>query len=293
MGIFLLIIHIILCIAVYILMRLSVLKAARMIMPLVVLVPVWGFGCLLLLEIRTRGKQEIHAEVGIEKLKINDAVHRSILLEEDSMEDRVVPLEEAFLINEPSTRRELMMEVMYENPDDYVRQLKEARTNDDTEVVHYAVTALAELQKDYDLQFQELDWEMEKNPDSEDILDRYLQLLNQYLASDIPEGNARMLVLRTYSNMLGKKLERTENIGLWKQKIQVDLQIGEYAAAYEEIQKVLEQWTKDETGYLLLIQYYSAVHNREGIDRVMGTMRRRRIHLGPEGRQMVQFWQKG
>ena len=37
MGIFLLIIHIILCIAVYILMRLSVLKAARMIMPLVVL----------------------------------------------------------------------------------------------------------------------------------------------------------------------------------------------------------------------------------------------------------------
>ena len=133
--------------------------------------------------------------MGIEKLKINDAVHRSILLEEDSMEDRVVPLEEAFLINEPSTRRELMMEVMYENPDDYVRQLKEARTNDDTEVVHYAVTALVELQKDYDLQFQELDWEMEKNPDSEDILDRYLQLLNQYLASDIPEGNARMLVL--------------------------------------------------------------------------------------------------
>ena len=293
MGIILLMIHIILCMVIYILMRLSVLKAARMIMPLVFLVPVWGLGCLLILEIRTRGKQEVHADVGIEKLKINDAVHRSILLEEDSMEERVVPLEEAFLINEPSTRRELMMEVMYENPDDYVRQLKEARTNDDTEVVHYAVTALAELQKEYDLQFQELDWELEKNPDSEDILDRYIQLLNQYLASGIPEGNARILNLRTYGNMLGKKLEHTENISLWKQKIQVDLQIGEYGTAYEEIHKVLKQWVKEETGYLLLIQYYSAVHNREGIDSVMDMIRRRRIHLGPEGRQMIQFWKKG
>lgn len=293
MGIFLLVIHLIVCIVIYILMRISVLKCTRMVMPLIVLVPVWGLGCLLVLELRARGKQEINEEVGIEKLKINDAIHRSIIMDEDPVEDRVVPLEEALLINDPSTRRELMMEIMYGNPDDYVRQLKGARMNDDTEVVHYAVTALTELQKEYDLKFQELDWEMEKNPKSRDILDRYLELLNRYLASGIPEGSERDLKLRTYSNMLEKKLEEEkDNLMLWKRKAEADLQIGEYELANEEIRKILEKWEKNETGYLLLIQYYSAILNRAGIDKTLAVLEKKRIHLSPEGRQTVRFWRR-
>lgn len=293
MGIFLLLIHVIICIVIYILMRVSVLKCTRMIMPVIALVPVWGLGCMLVLELRTRGKQEINEEVGIEKLKINDAIHRSIIMDEDPVEDRVVPLQEALLINEPSTRRELMMEIMYGNPDDYVKQLKEARMNDDTEVVHYAVTALTELQKEYDLKFQELDWEMEKNPQSRDILDRYLDLLNRYLASGIPEGSEKELKLRTYSGMLEKKLkEEEDDLTLWKRKAEADLQIGEYEQANEEIRKILEKWERNEAGYLLLIQYYSAILNRAGIDKTLGLMERKQIHLSPEGRQTVRFWKK-
>lgn len=293
MGIILLIIHIIICIIVYILMRLSVLKATRMIMPVVALVPVWGLGCMLILEIRTRGKQEINEEVGIEKLKINDEIHRSIIMDEDPTESRVVPLEEAFVINEPTTRRELMMEIMYGNPNDYVKQLKEARLNDDTEVVHYAVTALTELQKDYDLKFQELDWKMEKDPKDRELLDNYLELLNNYLASGIPEGAERIVKLRTYSDMLEKKIKESgDNLSLMGRKAEVDLQIGEYEVANEEIGKILELWDKNETGYLLLLKYYAAIKSRSGIDKTMETIERKRIHLSPEGRQAVRFWQR-
>ena len=219
--------------------------------------------------------------------------HRSIIMDEDTTESRVVPLEEAFVINEPTTRRELMMEIMYGNPNDYVKQLKEARLNDDTEVVHYAVTALTELQKDYDLKFQELDWKMEKNPKDEKILDDYLELLNRYLGSGIPEGMERTVKLRTYSNMLEKKLNEVgDDLSLLRRKAEVDLQIGEYEVVNEEIGKILELWGKNEAGYLLLLKYYSAIRNREGIDRTMETIERKRIHLSPEGRQAVRFWQK-
>lgn len=293
MGIILLIIHIIICIIVYILMRLSVLKATRMIMPVIVLVPVWGLACMVILEFRTRGKQEINEEVGIEKLKINDEIHRSIIMDEDPTESRVVPLEEAFVINEPSTRRELMMEIMYANPNDYVKQLKEARLNDDTEVVHYAVTALTELQKDYDLKFQELDWKMEKDPKDKELLDNYLELLNTYLASGIPEGAERTVKLRTYSDMLEKKIKESgDNLSLMRQKAEVDLQIGEYEVANEEIGRILELWDRNEAGYLLLLKYYAAIKSRSGIDKTMETIERKRIHLSPEGRQAVRFWQK-
>lgn len=293
MGIIFLVIHILICIVVYILMRLSVLRASRLIMPIIVLVPVWGLCCMVVLELRTRGKQEINEEVGIEKLKINDEIHRSIIMDEDPTESRVVPLEEAFVINEPMTRRELMMEVMYGNLDDYVKQLKEARMNDDTEVVHYAVTALTELQKDYDLRFQEMDWKMEKDPNSVNLLDDYLDLLNKYLASGIPEGRERTVKLRTYSNLLERKLIETgDDLSLMRQKTEVDLQIGEYEIVNEEITKILELWDKNEAGYLLLLKYYSAIRNRAGIDRTIETIERKRIHMSPEGRQAVRFWQK-
>lgn len=262
-------------------------------MPIVCLVPLWGVVGLLILEIRSRGHGEINEEVGIEKLKINDEIYRSILMDEDPIENRVVPLEEALLINDPTTRRELMMEIMYSRPDDYVEQLKEARMNDDTEVVHYAVTALAELQKEYDLQFQELDWKMENDPDDEELVDKYITLLNRYLDSGIAEANDMDIKLRAYSDMLDRKLKKTpDKLILWKEKVNTDIRIREYETAYEEIQHIIEKWDKSETGYLLLIRYYSATQSRGGIDRAIAQIRRKRIHLTPQGRREIGFWLK-
>ncbi len=293
-GILLLVIHIIICIVVYLLMRAGILKSTRMIMPLVCMVPAAGLAALLVLEIRSRGKQEILEEVGIEKLKINDEIHRSILMDEDPVEDRIVPLEEALLINEPSARRELMMEIMYANPSDYVEQLKEASLNDDTEVVHYAVTALSELQKEYDLQFQELEWEMRKHPEDTELEDRYISLLSRYLGSGLAEGNARNVKLRDYSDMLGRRLEtRQDSLRLYRDKVETDLQIKEYGKAYQVIQEILGRWGKNEAGYLLLLRYYAAMNSRAGIDSVLGMIERKGIYLSPEGRTEVRFWQKG
>ena len=293
-GILLLVIHIIICIVVYLLMRAGILKSTRMIMPLVCMVPAAGLAALLVLEIRSRGKQEILEEVGVEKLKINDEIHRSILMDEDPVEDRIVPLEEALLINEPSARRELMMEVMYANPSDYVEQLKEASLNDDTEVVHYAVTALSELQKEYDLQFQELEWEMRKHPEDTELEDRYISLLSRYLGSVLAEGNARNVKLRDYSDMLGRRLEtRQDSLRLYRDKVETDLQIKEYGKAYQVIQEILGRWEKNEAGYLLLLRYYAAMNSRAGIDSVLGMIERKGIYLSPEGRTEVRFWQKG
>ena len=293
-GILLLVIHIIICIVVYLLMRAGILKSTRMIMPLVCMVPAAGLAALLVLEIRSRGKQEILEEVGVEKLKINDEIHRSILMDEDPVEDRIVPLEEALLINEPSARRELMMEIMYANPSDYVEQLKEASLNDDTEVVHYAVTALSELQKEYDLQFQELEWEMRKHPEDTELEDRYISLLSRYLGSGLAEGNARNVKLRDYSDMLGRRLEtRQDSLRLYRDKVETDLQIKEYGKAYQVIQEILGRWEKNEAGYLLLLRYYAAMNSRAGIDSVLGMIERKGIYLSPEGRTEVRFWQKG
>lgn len=288
-----LILHVIICVVLSVLIRISVLKCTRFVLPLVWLVPVWGVAALLVLEMRTRGDQEITEQVGIEQLKINDAVHKSILMEEDPIEDRVVPLEEALLINNPTTRRELMMEIMYADPNDYVEQLKEARVNDDTEVVHYAVTALAELQKKYELQFQEMEWKLNQEPDNTEVIDQYIQLLDHYLSSGISEGNDRKLKLKIYSRLLEKTLRcRAERKNLWVEKAGIDLEIGAYEDARREISHIIKRWGEGEEGYLLQIRYYAALKDREGIDRVLTLMREKEIYLTPRGRKEIAFWKE-
>lgn len=284
------ILHIIICLILYLLIRAGILKCSRMVMMLVWFVPVWGVLCLLVLEIRTRGNQENREEVQIEKLKINDEIHRSILME-DLNEGKVVPLSEALLMNDAAMRRELMMGILYGNPDDYVEQLQEARMNDDTEVVHYAVTALVELQKNYEIQFQELEYRMKKAPEDQEPVREYLKLMERYLASGLPEGNAEVVLRRRYTELLGQYIRQNgEHIVPYCKKAEASLKIGEYGDAYEEIETIIYKWPRDERGYLLMIQYYAQMKDRTGITRTLELLEKRGVHLSSRGRGAVRFW---
>ena len=61
------------------------------------------------------------------------------------------------MINEPRVRRELIMDVLNDDPEEYMDLLKQARMNEDVEVVHYAITAMVELSKEYDFRLQKME----------------------------------------------------------------------------------------------------------------------------------------
>lgn len=286
----LILIHLMICMVAYILAKLGVLRSSQLSMSIAVMVPVWGILCLLVQEIRARVHADDHIEVGIEGLTINDEIHRSILMDEDENAGNVVPLEEALLVNDASTRRGLMMEVMYADPGDYVPQLQTARMNDDTEVVHYAVTALVELRREYDLEFQRLDRLMALDPEDSSLQNEAIALTERYLSSGLLEGNAQTAQLRSYSDLLERRLEKFESASLWARKVEADLKLGEYGKAEQGIRRMLGQWPRDERGYLFLVRYYALNRDRAGIDRALHLMREKDVYLSPNGRAEVMFW---
>lgn len=290
MAVLLVCIHLLACLVALMLMKLKVLKSNGGVIAFMLFVPVWGMAALIVLEWHTRRKKLVFREVDVDRLLINDEIHRSILMDEDELSERVVPLGEAFVVNDAATQRELMMDVMYSNPSDYVAQLQEARMNDDTEVVHYAVTALVEMQKDYDLEFQRLDRQLALHPEDDATLNEYLSVTERYLGSGLISGSARAMTLRNFSNLLAKKLQKNESASLWAKKIDADLSSGDYEAAYEGINRVLQQWPRDERGYLFLLRYHALVRDSAGIKRVLEMIRKRGVFLSPEGRSTVAFW---
>ena len=90
-------------------------------------------------------------------MKVNEEIYKNIFQSGTEQEGNIVPLEEALIVNEPELRRELIMNVLNDNPEEYVELLKQARMNEDVEVVHYAITAMVELSKEYDSKLQELE----------------------------------------------------------------------------------------------------------------------------------------
>ncbi len=285
-----LLLHLIVCAAIYVMSKAGIFRATQLSIAIVVLVPIWGFLCFVILELKLRFRSDAVKELGLEKLLINDEFHRSILMDENAADASVVPLEEALILNDAFTRRELMMDILYADPGDYVEQLQAARMNDDGEVVHYAVTALVELQKEYDLEFQRLERILALDPDDENTLGEMIRLSERYLSSGLLDGNARNAELYRYSGYLSKRLLQTRTASLLSKKIDTDLKLGEYDEAHDNIKEFLTEWPDDERGYLYLIRYNAATGNRKGIDDVLRTLDERNVYISPAGREEVRFW---
>ena len=270
--------HCVLCLIAAILMYTHLMKSRPMILPIVFLVPVFGFSCLL------------------EKLKINDDIHRSILMEEDPARDLMVPLQEALLMNDASTRRELMMDILYDDVGEYVEVLKNARMNDDTEVVHYATTAMVELQKDYETKLQKQKEAFALEEDA-GLLDEYIQTLEKYVESGLLEGNMLKNRRLELCGLLERKLtqrkeEGHEELPLYCKKFEQDCALGEYEDALRMADAAIRVWPQQEEGYLMKIRHGVMTKNPEQIGTVIGLLENNKVYLSPAARRTVDFWKE-
>ena len=157
LGVFLILLHIVCCVLVWLGIKTHLLKVKKYLMALVIFVPFWGTVCVLLLHLQMLTRRDNRIEPGVEKLRVNEEIYKNIFQAVLDTDKKIVPLEEALLINEPRVRRELIMDVLNDDPEEYMDLLKQARMNEDVEVVHYAITAMVELSKEYDFRLQKME----------------------------------------------------------------------------------------------------------------------------------------
>lgn len=329
----LVILHLLVCLLCALLTRLRLLRSTYIDVFILFFIPVFGLVNLLIRSWINWDAERQARELELARLKIEDAVQKSVAMGNDSATDEVVPLSEAFVVNDPGTqrlimkealvdintsvkpeeddiqervlplqealllndshtKRELVMDVLYTNPSGYIPQLSQARENDDSEVVHYAVTALVEIQKEFDLEFQKLAQEMEERPNDESLLRKHQRLLESYLSSGLLEGSRRDVQLRKYVEVLKKRLARNEeSLSLWIKKADADMLLMNLEDLRADAERMLSFRNENEQGYLYLMKYYALTGNSEGIRKVIRMTEQRNLYLSAEGRAEIAFWQ--
>lgn len=285
-----LILHILLCILVYVGIRTRVLKFSEQLFPIIAMVPVAGMAAAVAAEIMSRFRKGGKKEMSLEELHMAEDV-RLQRLEESEGDSMVVPLEEALSVNDAKTRRQLMLEILHQNPGAYVELLQEARMDDDIEVTHYASTAMMELQRDFEMNLQRAEQEYEKQPDQPEKLDRCLYCLRKYIDSGLIEESILFVYRTRYAELLQKKLEQEpENMQACQYAVDNYLGLSNYREAKFLADRMQNRWPDREESWLSTLKVCQQMNDAEGIRRVLRKVKRGNVYLSPAGREAIAFW---
>lgn len=262
LGLVLLAVHLAVCGGIWLLAWAKVLEVEGYFAPVMLLVPLWGPLCVLLLHTSNRLTGGCLREQTLEKLHINEEIHKSILVADD--------------------------------PAGYYDLLQQARMDNDSEVVHYASTALSQITKEADLKLQKLEQRYAAAPDDAAVLEEYCNYLESYLKDGFVQGRAAEIQRHQLEQLLKKRLE---NLGgrrsctLECRLADVQLSLAEYDRAEKTLEELTARWPQREAPWVLCLRLAAARRDGEAIRKTLGQIEEKEVYLSAKGREIVRFWQ--
>ena len=290
LGVFLILLHIVCCVLVWLGIKTHLLKVKKYLMALVIFVPFWGTVCVLLLHLQMLTRRDNRIEPGVEKLRVNEEIYKNIFQAVSDTDKKIVPLEEALLINEPGVRRELIMDVLNDDPEEYMDLLKQARMNEDVEVVHYAITAMVELSKEYDFRLQKMEKLYAASPDDPEILEQYCDFMEEYLNQGILEAQMEREQRERYIRLLRQKLKVKTTLSTCVRLFQNLMKTGDYVQAEEILGLMDQKWHGKEEFWILKIRYLAERKKGAELQQCLRQMKEEQIYLSSKSKEVLAFW---
>lgn len=288
----LLLIHALVCLVLWTLMKLGLLPVRGHMLAVMVLVPLWGPLLVVLLSVRSAVFGDDLKDATLEALRINDDMHRSMLVQGREGDDGVVPLEEALIVNDPGDRRRLMLSMLTEDPDAYLAQLQAAKLNDDVEVAHYAATAVAQISKESDLKLQQLERAFKTDPSAQN-LNAYCDYLGTYLAFGLAEGRVAQIQRQQYARLLARRCEREDGLALRVRYATALADAGEVDEAEDVAERLVADTPDEQDVWMLCLRLAVLRHDGEMVQRVIDAVDKQHVYLSAENRERLAFWREG
>ncbi len=227
----------------------------------------------------------------LEALKLEQNVYWNTI-EEPQEDASVVPLEEAILINDKHTRREAVLGTFSHDAFGYLDVLLLARNDVDTDTTHYATIRITKMHRQFQLALQQCAVEHDKNPQDIPILDKYLNLLEEYIASPLPDELMLRRQKQVYARLLDEKLALVRNDhNTVLRKLRYSISSREHPADAEVLAGQLKRhWPEDEQTWIESLRLCVERHDREALEATLREMQSAPVNWTREGRATVAPW---
>ena len=273
LGVFLILLHIVCCVLVWLGIKTHLLKVKKYLMALVIFVPFWGTVCVLLLHLQMLTRRDNRIEPGVEKLRVNEEIYKNIFQAVSDTDKKIVPLEEALLINEPRVRRELIMDVLNDDPEEYMDLLKQARMNEE-----------------YDFRLQKMEKLYAASPDDPEILEQYCDFMEEYLNQGILEAQMEREQRKRYIRLLRQKLKVKTTLSTCVRLFQNLMKTGDYVQAEEILGLMDQKWHRKEEFWILKIRYLAERKKGAELQQCLRQMKEEQIYLSSKSKEVLAFW---
>lgn len=257
---------------------------------IILFVPVFGVLSALTADLTNRFKDWMGDPGEIETVKLEKDIYWESIRKQAQSEN-IVPLEEALIINDRQTRKQLVLEMLLDDPMKNIDILLLARENNDADTAHYANTTIAKIQRDFQLQVQKLAADHDRKPLDREILDKYIHTLSEFIRSGLSEAyllHRQRLIL---DGLLDEKIKLdgwSKNI--LQMKLDNALALENVPTAKEINQKLHETFPADEQTWINEIRISIASHDSQRLNETVKHIKEADINWSPEGKQQVSMW---
>ena len=205
--------------------------------------------------------------------------------------EEIIPLEEALVLQDKEVSRWMLMEIVSRAPAKFIDLLFLARQDEDTEVVHYATTLIAEISRQYDIRLQTLDKKHQENPSDYRTLAEYCAVLAVYLQKNLVTKRMEEVLRKDYSHLLEKKLQQKEQLSDYVKLIENELLLKRYESVEKYLNTISQKWPQQEEIYMLYLRYYFETRQGERLEELVEAIKNGSIYISKANRERLAFWQ--
>lgn len=288
----LLAVHLIISLLVWLGIRFHILKVHPYMFAVVLLIPLWGVLLVLILHFQIFFQAEDSVEIGVEKMKLESELYRSMTVDDKQGAVNTVPIEEALVVNSARERRSIIMDVLNDDPGEYISFLQKAGNNEDTEVVHYAVTAMVEISKENDFKLQEFERVYAADPENVTLLSEYTEFLWNCLSQNLMQGQVEVLNRELFSVLMQKKLALISGSTTDFQRIvENEIKRKNFGMASDMLKKMYEMYPDSEAYYLIRLSYLATLGRGDDIHQLLREINSKKIFLSSAAKEVLAFWE--
>ena len=253
-------------------------------------VPVFGPLLALTIDLMYVFGHPASEEIGVEALKLEQNVYWNSIKSPDG--PSVVPLEEAMLIDDKHTRRELVLDTFRQDALSYLDVLLLARDNEDADTTHYATIRITKIHRKYQLELQRCAVEHDRDPGNLAVLNKYLDLVEEYISSPLPDELMLRRQKMIYAGLLDRKLALLpddRHTVLRKLRYHIT-EKEDYAAARAMVDQLQQHWPTDEQIWIESLRMCVEWHDPERLEATLQSMQSTPIVWTRQGRALIRPW---
>lgn len=202
-----------------------------------------------------------------------------------------ISIEDALILNDYSTRRKVLIDILKQDAMQFIDVLKTAVTNEDTETSHYAVTAVIELKRELTGLLQKLSVEYSQHPDDFTIANAYADVIKEYLRSGFLDEQSIKKYKVTYTTILQRIIANNQaSESTFIEKIYMELSLKDSMAAEETVQQFKRHFPKCEDAYICAMKIYFESFAFEKLSHELALLKSAPISLSNDALTVVRYW---